>query len=88
MEYKELKKLYEFTIDNDTSVTKHGTVPLLETAEMLANDFNVYVEKYIQILDDKKTVTFVFKVGDLTLFERVCRKTDEYNYTPEYKEEN
>jgi len=86
MDYIELEKLYKFSIDNDISVTKHGVkIPSFEAAEKLRDTYKIKgkISKYIQVLDDVKTVSFVFVIGsDFTLFERVCERADEYEVEP------
>jgi hypothetical protein len=82
MDYIELEKLYKFHKENDISVIKHGVeIPTQETVEKLVTDYKIKgdISKYVQVLDDKKTVSFVLRIGgDFTIFQRVCSSTDEY----------
>lgn len=82
MDYIELEKLYKFHKENDISVTKHGVeIPTQETVEKLVADYKIKgnISKHVQVLDDKKTASFVLSIGDnFTLFQRVCSSTDEY----------
>lgn len=86
MDYIELEKLYKFSIDNDTQVTKHGVkIPSVEAVEKLRDEHKITgdMKKYIQVLDDGKTVSFVLHIGsNFTLFERVCSRADEYKVEP------
>ena len=81
MDYIELEKIYKFSVDNKVGITKHGIVsPSKEVVEKLVENYKIKsdIAKRIQVLDDKKTVSFVISIGELTLFERVCEESDEY----------
>lgn len=86
MDYTELEKLYKFSIDNDINVTKHGVkIPSIEAVEKLRDEYKIEddMQKYIQVLDDGKTVSFVLHVGlNFSLFESVCSRSDEYEVEP------
>lgn len=85
MDYIELEKLYKFTIENRVSITKHDvTIPTQEAVEKLRDEYKITSEinKYIQVLADNKTVSFVLQLGNITLFERVCSANDEYVVGP------
>jgi len=86
MDYIELEKLYKFSIDNDIDVTKHGVkIPSVEAVEKLRDEHKITgdMQKYIQVLDDGKTVSFVLRIGsNFTLFESVCSRADEYKVEP------
>ena len=92
MDYIELEKLYKFSIDNDVAVTKHGVkIPSVEAVEELRDKHKITddIEKYIQVLDDGKTVSFVLKIGGkFALFESVCSRDDEYKVEPYYESED
>lgn len=81
MDYIELEKIYKFSVDNGVDISKHNvTLPNKEAVEKLVNEYKIKsdVNKHIQVLDDKKTVSFVMSIGNLTFFERVCEKSDEF----------
>ena len=86
MDYIELEKLYKFSIDNDIDVTKHGVkIPSVEVVEKLRDKYKITddIKKYIQVLSNGKTVSFVLKIGlNFTLFESLCGMDDEYKVEP------
>jgi hypothetical protein len=86
MDYIELEKLYKFSKEHGVNIAKHGvTIPSQETLEKLRDEYKITEEisKYIQVLDNKKTVSFVLRLGKrFTLFENICDENDEYTVEP------
>lgn len=81
MNFEELEKLYLFTVDNGLSIMKHDVIcPSFEIADELVKKYKIIggAKKYIQVLSNGKSVSYVFTVGDLTLFENICNPKDEY----------
>ena len=83
MDYLELEKLYKFHINNSVQITKHGVeIPSMATVEKLRDEYKITgeIKKYIQVLEDKKHVSFVFNISPgLTLFQTLCGPNDEYS---------
>lgn len=90
MDYIELEKLYKFQKTHDIDLTKHDVkIPSIEALEKLRDEHKITdkIVKKIQVLDDKKTVSFVLQIGsNFTLFERICQRSDEFEIEQYYEE--